>query len=468
MRRGPRLRLWVGVLPWFALAACRVVPAPVLWALSPDHALSTAAAFTLTVTGRDFQANSMIAFAGAAKATVFVGAGELRCSIAPADLAAAVAGASAQSVSVPVTVSTPSAGISNALNFRIDVYPEFAAARLIALATQSYDDTIRPQIAFAGGGRLAAAWRDQVSLSFSASDDQGASWTSPALLATAPVFPYRFALAAGRSTGQLFLAWEESSIIFLIRSADGGRTWGPRAALNDAAATKAQNPGLFVDASGAVFAVYLSQASGGGAPYAVVVLKSMDAGAAFAPLGSIPWNTYFTGDRNPRLAADAAGVLYLVFPSDFGTRYMTDELAFSTNGGVSWSAPVNVNLVASALAVDALNGLLLAGSNMYLPYTYKLTFKRSEDRGATWMSLDFAGTNFTFPSLVANAFGSIDLAWAGKFSRSFDRGATWAPVAAYTDDATADNPAFVEDAAGRIFIVWWSAAGAIFISRSLR
>ena len=147
---------------------------------------------------------------------------------------------------------------------------------------------------------------------------------------------------------------------------------------------------------------------------------------------------------------------------------MTDELAFSTNGGVSWSTPVNVNLVGSALATDALNGVLLAGSNMYLPYMYKLTFKRSDDRGATWSSQDFADTNFTFPALAVNAYGSTDLVWTGKFSRSFDRGATWNEVVSFTDDATADNPALAEDASGRIFIVWWSTQGAIYVSSSMR
>jgi hypothetical protein len=450
------------------VVSCHVVPAPVLWSLSPDRELSTAAAFSLTVTGSDFQSNSAIVFNGAAKATVFVGAGELHCQIAPADLAAAASGASAQAVSVPVYVSTPSAGISGTLNFRIDVFPEFAAARKIADATRGYYDSIRPQLVFAGGGRLLAAWRDQERIYVSASDDAGASWTSPVLLNTAPVSSYRFSLAAGRTAGQLFLAWEESSRIYLIRSADGGRSWSARAALTDPSVSTAQNPGLFVDASGSLLAAYTSRSPAGGAPYTVIILKSTDGGATFAALGAIAWNTYFTGDRGPRMAADAAGLLYLVFPSDFGTRYMTDYLAFSTNGGVSWSTPVNVNLVGSALATDGLNGVLLAGSNMYLPYTYELTFKRSDDRGATWSSQDFADTTFTFPDLVVNAFGSTDLAWKNKFSRSFDRGSTWNQIVSFTDDATADYPALAEDASGRIFIVWWSTVGAIYVSSSLR
>jgi hypothetical protein len=450
-----------------ALASCRIVPAPVLWSLSPDRELSITASFTLTVRGSDFQANSVIMFNGFAKSTTYVGPAELTCPIAAADMA--VTAGAAQTASVPVYVSTPSAGISNTLNFRIDIYPEFPAARKIADATSSYSDSIRPQIAIDAGGRICAAWRDRERLYFSASDDAGASWSPAALVNAGPVFPYRFSLAVGNVAGRIYLTWEEGSRIYFLKSADGGRSWSARAALTDPAVTTAGNPGIFVDPSGALLLAYLSRSAAGVAPlYSVNILKSTDSGMNFAALGSIPWNTYFIGDRGPRLASDRTGILYLVFPSDFGTRYSTDYLAFSTNGGLAWSTPVNVNLVGSALATDALNGIELAGANMYLPYTYKLTFKRSEDRGASWTPHDFEDTNFSVPDLAVNAFGSTDIIWTNRFVRSFDRGASWNRIVSFTDDSAADNPALAEDASGRIFIVWWNTVGGIFASASLR
>jgi hypothetical protein len=105
---------------------------------------------------------------------------------------------------------------------------------------------------------------------------------------------------------------------------------------------------------------------------------------------------------------------------------------------------------------------------MYLPYTYKLTFKRSEDRGASWTPHDFEDTNFTVPDLAVNAFGSTDIIWTNRFVRSFDRGASWNRIVSFTDDSAADNPALAEDASGRIFIVWWNTAGGIYVSVSLR
>jgi len=447
------------------LASCHVVPAPVLWSLSPDRELSTTASFVLTVRGSDFQANSAVYFNGRAMATNFIGAGELNCRIAAADLA--VPPDSAQTVSVPVRVGTPSAGLSNSLSFTICLYPAFSAPRKIADSTGSYSDTSRPRIALDATGRLFVAWRDRERLYFSASGDSGTTWSAPVLVNQGPVFPYRFSLAVDKIAGAAFIAWEESSIIYFVRSADGGRTWSARAGLTDPAAVSAENPGLFVDPAGNIFLAYPGRTpTWVSPPYSVVLLKSTDGGRSFAPLGAIPWNTYFTGDNSPCILQDRAGLLYLIFASDFGTRYSTNYLAFSTNGGVSWSVPVNVGLNVPSAALDDLNGLDAVGANMYLPYMYKLTFKRSEDRGASWTSYDFADTSFAVPDIAVNAFGSVDVIWSGRFVRSFDRGATWNRVVNFTDEPAADRPSFVEDPSGAVHIVWWNTGGGIYYSGS--
>ena len=443
--------------------SCRVVPAPVLLSLSPGREISTTTSFVLTVRGSNFQANSSVYFNDRAMATNFIGAGELNCRIAAADMA--VTPGSAQTVSVPVRVGTPSAGLSNSLSFTVYLYPAFLAPRKIADSTGAYSDTIRPQIALDATGRLFVAWRDRERLYFSASGDSGATWSAPLLVNQGAVFPYRFCLAVDGIAGSACIAWEERSIIYFVRSADGGRTWSARVALTDPAAVTAENPGLFIDPAGNVFLAYPGRAPAGVSPlYFVAVLKSTDGGRSFAALGTVPWFTYFTGDNSPRLLQDKAGLLYLLFASDFGTRYSTNYLAFSTNSGVSWSVPVNIGLNVPSAALDDLNGLDLVGANMYLPYTYKLTFKRSTDRGATWTSYDFADTGFAVPDIALNAFGSVDVVWRGRFVRSFDRGTTWNRVVSFTDDPAADRPSFIEDPSGAVHIVWWKTEGGIYYS----
>jgi hypothetical protein len=61
----------------------------------------------------------------------------------------------------------------------------------------------------------------------------------------------------------------------------------------------------------------------------------------------------------------------------------------------------------------------------------------------------------------------VDVAWAHQFARSFTRGSTWGPVVAYDEETAASRPSFVEDAAGRIYIVWWDMNGAIWSKASM-
>jgi len=445
--------------------SCRTIPLPVLSFLSPDREISTLASFTLSVRGSNFQDDSKIFFNGQPKATTFLSSIELTCNVSASDMAL-TPGAS-QIVPTPVYVNTPQAGNSNILNFSVHLYPEFLAAKKIADSTSSYSDYIRPLIEIDNAKKLFVVWRDQRKLFFAVSSDTGASWSAPAQINESPVGFYRFSLAVDKASGAVFVAWEEGSVIYLIRSTDFGQSWTPRAALSDPVAVTAENPGVFVDPSGGVYLAYPGRfPPGSDHYYAVTILKSTDQGRNFNPLGSIGWNTYFTGDNAPQFGLDKAGVFYLLFPSDFGTRYSTNYLSYSSNGGQTWSAPSNINLNAPAMAIDELNGLNIIGANMYLPYMYKLTFKRSTDKGVSWASQDFADTSFAYSDLVVNAFGSTDVIWANRFVRSFDRGVTWSRLVNFTEESKADRPTMVEDTSGRISIVWWNTAGGIYFSGS--
>ena len=252
---------FAALLAVLSAPSCRAVPVAVLLSLSPDHELSTTASFLLTVRGSDFQANSYVNFNGRAMTTNFVGEGELNCRIGAADMA--VAPESGQIASVPVRVGTPSAGLSNIMNFTIYFYPAFSAPRKIADSTSSHSATIRPRIALDATGRLFVAWRDRECLYFSASGDSGMSWSSPVLVNQSPEFYHLFSLAVDRIAGAAYLAWEENSTIYFTRSADGGRTWSARSALSDPAAVTAEKPGLFVDPAGQIFLAYPGRAPSG-------------------------------------------------------------------------------------------------------------------------------------------------------------------------------------------------------------
>ncbi|HKF97434.1 MAG TPA: PQQ-binding-like beta-propeller repeat protein [Steroidobacteraceae bacterium] len=79
-------------------------------ALSPASAIASGPAFTLSVTGSGFSAQSLVQWNGSARNTSYVSSTELTAQITAADIATAG--------NVPVTVNDP-AGVSNPVNFTI-------------------------------------------------------------------------------------------------------------------------------------------------------------------------------------------------------------------------------------------------------------------------------------------------------------------------------------------------------------
>ena len=97
------------------------ITGPTIATISPTSAATGGAAFTLTVKGSNFAADSVVNFAGVARTTTFVSAGQLTAAIPAA--AIATAGTAA------VTVTNPASGggTSNAINFTIGSFsPRFA------------------------------------------------------------------------------------------------------------------------------------------------------------------------------------------------------------------------------------------------------------------------------------------------------------------------------------------------------
>src|SRR3989441_2258823 len=90
------------------------VPVPVLGALSPNSATAGGAAFTLTVSGTNFVASSVVRWNGSNRTTTFVSGTELRAAIPASD--AALAG----SAQITVFDFLPIGETSNALTFTIN------------------------------------------------------------------------------------------------------------------------------------------------------------------------------------------------------------------------------------------------------------------------------------------------------------------------------------------------------------
>ena len=88
-------------------------PTPTITTISPNSAAAGDAAFTLTITGTNFVAASVVNFGGAARTTAFVSATQLTAVVAVAAIV------TAGIVEVTVTNPAPGGGTSNAVNFTI-------------------------------------------------------------------------------------------------------------------------------------------------------------------------------------------------------------------------------------------------------------------------------------------------------------------------------------------------------------
>ncbi|MCC7173981.1 MAG: IPT/TIG domain-containing protein, partial [Bryobacterales bacterium] len=107
-------------------------PAPAISSLAPGSVIAGGAAFSLTVTGGNFVANSVVRWNGAERATTYVSASELRATIPAADIAAP------GSALVSVFTPAPGGGASAALTLAI-TNPQAAPAGVL-LAAYNMDE----------------------------------------------------------------------------------------------------------------------------------------------------------------------------------------------------------------------------------------------------------------------------------------------------------------------------------------
>src|SRR5712664_2459027 len=266
--------------------------------------------------------------------------------------------------------------------------------------------------------------------------------------------------------GNIYVVWEDdsntNSNILFSRSTDGGVTFSAPKNLSNTSGFSF-NPRIAADTHGAINVVWEDDTPGN---LDVMFSHSTDGGLTF----STPLNVSNDAPNSdsPQIAADASGNLYILWENTSVTLAVV--FSRSTDGGVTFSTPVNVSTNAGGsfspqMAVDPGGNISVVWEDDAFTSS-DISFSRSADHGATFSipkSLSNNIGNSVSPQVTVDLTGNINVSWQNDgpgnpdifFSRSSDKGATFStPKNLSNSPGLSNAPQIKVDAGGNINVVW--------------
>ncbi|MEA2235023.1 MAG: hypothetical protein QOD83_4839 [Solirubrobacteraceae bacterium] len=260
----------------------------------------------------------------------------------------------------------------------------------------------------------------------SRSRDRGRRWSPPVAFAGPSVRVEREVVTADpRRPGHAYVVWWERDPLMpfdgsthqFARTLDGGATWSAPVTLDTAPpGALDQSAEILVMPNGSLLALIARlQLEGGGALQKLFAMRSSDQGrtwdapvqVASQPIAPIPDPE--TGDALPNqdltfhsAAIAPDGTVYVAWDRDSSATSGTIDIAKSSNGGISWSAPTALPGVTAftfepVIAVDArgtVGVIWYDNRNDRLgdaPRTTDVWFAHSADGGSSWSHSHVAG-----------------------------------------------------------------------------
>jgi PKD domain len=308
------------------------------------------------------------------------------------------------------------------------------------------------------------------------------NWSSPANVSNNTDFSAT-PQAATDAAGNIYVVWEDdtasNSDILLGKSTDGGATF-PLQVNVSPGSVFAFSPRIAIDAKGVIYVVWVDAPTN---REQIFVNQSNDGGKTFS--GPMALSDASVDGGNPAVAVDSFGNVDLAWEGDSGTLGIF--FSHSTDGGVSYSAPVNLatNTNGSfvprmALGNDGSVNVVWEDDDMF--GRQSVSFAHSGNKGGAFAAAQTlsTGPGVAFEGqLSVDPSGNINVAWLDLstgngdtyFSRSTNQGASFsAPVNLSGTSGSTDNPRVSNDANGNIYIVWQDTTGSsardIFFSAS--
>ena len=262
-------------------------------------------------------------------------------------------------------------------------------------------------------------------------------WTTPVRIFESQQNPSEPVLVADQ-TGVLHLFWspfttDGDNSIYYARW--DGEIWSNP--VDIIAGEQIHSPTVAIDPQGIIHMVYTD-------PTNVYYTQAEVAQAGSARAWSIP-DPVENGQGHAHILRDPQGTLYIAFP---GLSTSGPMMITSGDGGVSWSAPLQISPPLSGEAGTDYSRLAL-GEDGTLHYTWTelqypqgwpplgIFYSHSDDGGYSWSKPEqMAGNGYNQPNIIAGARNTVHLAWngaagtGGRYHRwSQDGGNSWSGVA---------------------------------------
>ncbi len=291
-----------------------------------------------------------------------------------------------------------------------------------------------PKVAISGSTAIATWYRwngTQYIVQAAASADGGVTWGAVTSLSAAGQDARAPEVAISGTTA--IVTWYRNNgshnIVQVVRSIDGGATWGAVTSLS-AAGANVNRPQVAIDGSTAIVA----WSRYNGANWIAQAARSSDSGATW---GS-PVDLSTAGSDVNNIAVGMSGTNAVVAWPRWNGSNLIIQAAASANAGTSWATPVNVSLtlqsadfvqVALSGSVGVITWQRSDGSNTIVQAA------NSSDGGATWgtpVSLSTAGANATDPQVAVSGSSAV-ITWVRndgantivQSAQSTDGGVVW-------------------------------------------
>ncbi len=276
-----------------------------------------------------------------------------------------------------------------------------------------------PQVAADSTGNIFVVWENDsgvLGVLFSRSVDGGLTFSAPAMVSTNTSGSISPQMAVG-PTGNVYLAWEDDFVsgsdVSFNRSLDQGQTFLGATSLSHGVGNST-GVQLNVDAAGNLNAVWSNDSPGN---FDIFFTRSSNGGLNFSAPSNISKTLGFSSTA--LIATDSAGNINVIWTDNTPPANATDIFyTRSSNGGASFSAPINVSSNSGFssdpwLAVDSLGNVNVVWDDTALG-NEEILFSRSTDSGATFSAAQNLSNNSgtsSVPVIAADKNGSLNVAW---------------------------------------------------------